>query len=199
MGRNIWRSARRFIYKRILHADDTPHRIALGVGISTFVGFSPTMGLQTVISIGLAALCRANKAVCLPFVWITNPVTFVPIYWSCWRLGAFVTGSHSAAGEAEMMDKLNSFSSGGGGVVGSIFSFEFWKGIGSTMLEMGIELWIGTTIVGLVSGVILYFVTKSVTITYRAKRQERMIHKHEKRRLRLSARKAARVASGELS
>ena len=85
VGKNIWRSARRFIFKRILHADDTPHRIALGVAISTFVGFSPIMGMQTVVSIALAALFRANKAVCLPFVWITNPVTFVPVYWSCWE------------------------------------------------------------------------------------------------------------------
>ena len=33
----IWRTARKFVYKRMLHADDTPHRIALGVGIATFV------------------------------------------------------------------------------------------------------------------------------------------------------------------
>ena len=35
--RVIGRRVRRFVYHHLLHADDPPHRLALGVGIGVFV------------------------------------------------------------------------------------------------------------------------------------------------------------------
>ena len=76
----IWRKSRRFIVHRVLHADDTPHRIALGVAAGLFIGLTPTVGFQMVLAVALAAALRANKVVCIPMVWITNPFTIIPIY-----------------------------------------------------------------------------------------------------------------------
>ncbi len=189
----IWRSARKFLYKRVLHADDSPHRIALGVAIATFIAFTPTMGLQTVIALGLAALLRANKAVCIPIVWITNPFTFVPIYGTCWWLGAMLLGSPNAAREAVLMQ----LQQGGHSFFAGFFTGEFWRSMLHLMVEMGGELWLGCILVGVFAGVCAYFVTRSGVVTYRNRRHERMMHKHERRRQRQSLARKKVVHAGE--
>ena len=65
----IKRFRRWFIY-RVLHVDDTPHRIALGVAVGIFVTWTPTIGLQMLLCILISALVGANKFVGLPFVWL---------------------------------------------------------------------------------------------------------------------------------
>ena len=42
-----------FIY-RVLHVDDTPHRIALGVAAGIFIAWTPTIGFQMLLTILLA-------------------------------------------------------------------------------------------------------------------------------------------------
>ncbi len=186
----MWRSARSFVIKRVLHANDTPHRIALGVGLATFVGFTPTMGLQTAIALGLAALFRANKAVCIPIVWVTNPLTFVPIYGACWWLGAMILpGSNALAGQAAVIEKLKSFGDGGG-FLANFFSADFWYSILQLMLELGGELWLGCIIVGLVGGLIMYFLTRWGVTTYRDKHEAHLKRKQERREQRRADRKA---------
>ena len=176
----IWRTTRKFVYRRILHADDTPHRIALGVGLATFVAFTPTIGLQTVIALGLAALLGANKAVCLPFVWITNPLTLGIIYWPCWRLGAAFMRNKSVADQTAVMHKLHSYSDPVVGFWGGLFSYDFWAGLARLMLDLGTELWLGCILVGVVFGGTFYLATKWTVEAYRTRRQERMMRKHEK-------------------
>ena len=78
--RSPWQRVRHFVLHDILHADDPPHRLALGVAIGMFVTFTPTVGLQMVLVGVLAWLLRANKLVGLPVVWLSNPATVVPIY-----------------------------------------------------------------------------------------------------------------------
>ncbi|GJM25001.1 MAG: hypothetical protein DHS20C16_14160 [Phycisphaerae bacterium] len=186
----MWRSARSFVVKRVLHANDTPHRIALGVGLATFVGFTPTMGLQTAIALGLAALFRANKAVCIPIVWVTNPFTFVPIYGACWWLGAMILpGGDPAVGQAAVLDKLAT-STSGSGFFANLFNAEFWSGLFSLMLELGGELWLGCIIVGVVSGLTMYFLTRWGVTTYRVKHEAHLKRKQERREQRRAARKA---------
>jgi len=190
---NLWRSARKFIYQRLLHADDSPHRIALGVAIGVFVAFTPTMGAQTILAIGLAAILRANKAAGVPMVWITNPVTFVPIYGSCWWLGSLLTGGTAASRN----DALQRLQMGGHGFFERFFTYDFWAGMLRIMFDLGTELWVGCLIVGVLSAVPAYFLTRSGVTTYRARRQERLLRSHERRQRRRKARAAKVVVTGD--
>lgn len=169
-----WKTGRRFLYRRILHADDTPHRIALGVGLATFIGFLPIMGVQTLVALAVAAVLRANKAVCLPFVWITNAFTFVPIYWGCWKLGSVITQTGGPAAEQLVASKITRIHEtlAASGLSG-VFRYELWAQLAGLMAELGIELWIGCGLVGLVCGTVLYFFTRWSVEAYRARRQAR--------------------------
>ena len=81
---------RQFVYHNLLHADDPPHPLALGVAVGMFVAFTPTVGVQMVLAGFLSWLLRANKAVSIAVVWISNPGTMVPIYWYCYRIGCAI-------------------------------------------------------------------------------------------------------------
>ncbi len=173
------RKAMKFLYGRVLHADDTPHRIALGAAVGTFVGFSPTMGFQTVIALAVSAILRANKAICVPLVWITNPLTFVPIYWFCWRVGASVLptgeGADGSAVLARMTSAANSVT------LTRMLEWSFWAKAAEFVVGLGAELWVGCAIVGVLGAAVAYGLTLWGVVAYRRRRGERIIRRSEHR------------------
>ena len=60
--------AKKGIIHRILNTKGSPHRIALGAAIGTFVAMTPTLGLQTILSTILALVLRANKTLSFTFI-----------------------------------------------------------------------------------------------------------------------------------
>lgn len=70
-----------------LETYDPPSQVALGAVVGMFVGLTPTMGVQMYVSALIWAVCRYifrirfNLAIAVALVWITNPVTVVPIYY----------------------------------------------------------------------------------------------------------------------
>ena len=90
-----WRRVRRFVIHNVLHADDPPHKLALGAAIGMFVSLTPTGGVQMALVVFLAWLFRANKIVGLPLCWISNPVTAIPILWSSYEVGRIVLWQNS--------------------------------------------------------------------------------------------------------
>ena len=177
MARYVMR-ARRFIAHNILHADDTPHRIALGVGIAMWIGLLPLIGFQTVIAVACAAVFRANKAVCVPVVWVTNPLTMVPIYGSCLAFGRFLlslgkTSAHSAIDiEAQISSHLGAHEG-----LGRFLSLEFWGAAGRLLIGFGAELWLGCVIVGLVLAVASYFLSRWGVVAMRDRHRQRVLRR----------------------
>lgn len=166
-----WRRARRFLLQKILHASDTPHAIALGMGIATFVAFLPLVGIQTIIAVALAAVCRANKAICVPVVWITNPVTLVPIYGACLGLGRFLLTGTETGSNASVLTEL--------GLHGerSFFAPAFLGDLFTRLMDLGVELWVGCAVVGLVFAIISYGFARWGVATYRERRRKRLLRK----------------------
>jgi len=185
----LWQSARKFLYRRILHADDTPHRIALGVALATFVALTPTVGLQTVLALGIAALFRANKAVCIPIVWITNPVTMGPIYGACWWLGSIILPGSPASDFTSIQHRLDQLTTGGVSWLSQILSYDFWIHLFGLVAELGRELWVGCLVVGAVLGIVLYFLTLWGVTGYRRRRAAHLLHRLEHRRRRMAKKK----------
>ena len=162
----INRTKRFFIY-RVLHVDDTPHRIALGVAVGIFITWTPTMGLQMALTVLLAAILRANKLVGVPFVWISNPVTMIPIYkWCNYNVGRFILGD-----EYPPPDFAGVFQAPGSWwlEVWANRVKAFWEG---TWHAFG-PLWLGSVVIGLLLGVASYFAVYYAVLSYREHRDRR--------------------------
>ena len=190
---SIWRKTRRFLIHRVLHADDTPHRIALGIGIGIFVGLTPTVGFQMIIAGAIAVALRANKLVCIPMVWITNPVTLVPIYAACFSLGNALIGQGAAKGGVAAVGHIQSLAAETqAGPVSRILELAFWRQLAVGLTRVGAELWLGCLIVAAVGAMIAYSLSRWGVVTYRERRQSRL----KERRLRRSGKRfTGRVAA----
>ena len=77
--------------RTILSLEDTPHQIALGAAIGMFVAMTPTVGMQMILVMLVAFLTRPflhfNRAAALVMVYVSNPVTMVPLYWFNYKIG----------------------------------------------------------------------------------------------------------------
>lgn len=65
---------------------------ARGLAAGIFCGCFPFFGLQTLLGIGLASVLRGNHLLAAAGTWISNPLTYVPLYWFNYQLGCWLLG-----------------------------------------------------------------------------------------------------------
>lgn len=182
-----WYRTKRFIKYRVLHVDDTPHRIALGVAIGCFLAWTPTIGLQMVLVVLLAAMLRANKLVGVPFVWISNPLTIIPIYYPNYWLGCKLSGStamRTPQAWREMISPIFNESLGWWGAMRELLKLS---------MEIAVPLWIGSVLIGLFVGGMAYWATYTGVVQYR----KRFAHLHMKFLARAARAIKAKVSHGD--
>ncbi len=63
---------------------------ALGLGVGIFSGCFPFFGLQTIMGLLLAKIFRGNSILAAVGTWISNPLTYVPLYYFNYRLGSVI-------------------------------------------------------------------------------------------------------------
>ena len=80
------------LIKRLLHIEDTPERTALAYSIGIFLGFSPFVGLHTLVGLAIAFLFGLNRVAVLLGVWTNTPWWIVPFYVMATWIGMGVTG-----------------------------------------------------------------------------------------------------------
>lgn len=66
--------------RSLLLVQDTADRTALGFSLGVFLGFSPFIGLHTILALIVAFAFRLNKVAVLIGASINNPWTVVPYY-----------------------------------------------------------------------------------------------------------------------
>ena len=90
-----WRRAWRYWFLQLRRSREKPQRIARGLAAGVFAGFLPFFGFQTIVGAVLAVLLRGNKIAAVLGTWISNPLTYLPLFWwnlqvGCWLLGSSV-------------------------------------------------------------------------------------------------------------
>ena len=80
------------LLRHVFMLDDTQHSIALGTAVGMVLGMTPTVGIQMILVMVFALLVRRlfrfNRVAALITVYISNPLTVVPIYWFHYKVGA---------------------------------------------------------------------------------------------------------------
>jgi uncharacterized protein len=78
--------------EQLLHTHDTPHRTALAYAVGVLMGFSPMLGLHTVLGLALAFVFRLNRVAVVLGVYSNLP-WLVPAYYTIATIaGAAVLG-----------------------------------------------------------------------------------------------------------
>jgi len=162
--RYVVSKVRRFFLHNVLHVDDTPHRIALGVAIGMFWAWTPTVGVQMALTVATAFVFRANKLVGLPWVWISNPATMLPMYYGNYRLGRLLLGGGWPALQLRRVLETPGWFR------------KFWTLMEET-LQVAWPLWLGSVLVAVAFAVPTYFLIRWAVIAYR----RRVTHWREKR------------------
>ncbi len=137
------RKIRKFIFW-FWEQEGSLYQRAFGFGLGVFSGCFPFFGLQTLIGIFLAKIFNANRLLAALGTWISNPITYLPLYWFNYRIGSF-------------------FLDGGGREVN--FSYITKNELWSQGWHVSSRLIVGSTVIGLILGFIsaicLYFLLRT--------------------------------------
>jgi len=171
----------RFIQKKILHADDSAHKIALGVAVGVFIAWSPLLGLHIAMILVLCILLDANKFVAFTSTCISNVFTLVLIYYPSYLLGWFVLNifrSEQAMSKEEVMLLFRDVFSVTNFIRG-FYQSDYWLGVWGLVKNIGPELWVGSFILGSVAAVSSYMIFYHLVKYQRSKRPHRRFARHQ--------------------
>ena len=151
----------------IVKQKDSPHKIALGMALGIFVGILPIMGIQMTVVALIAIPLRANLKAAVAGVWISNPITFLPMYWGYYQFGLLFFPSR----EISLKEFKEIITVAGG------WDWSAVEQSISRIFAMGIDIlapmWVGASILAVAFGIPTYFATKRFVIAYRARKKRR--------------------------
>jgi uncharacterized protein len=82
--------ALRYHWLIFLRLQEDPRKLAWGMALGVFIGITPTIPFHTVVVLSLAALFRVSPVAAFIGIQIGNPLTVVPIYIACYKVGQFL-------------------------------------------------------------------------------------------------------------
>jgi len=158
-------------------ARGSPKAMARGVSMGLWVSFTPTVGFQMLIVALLAVPLRANVAVALAMVWISNPITVIPLYFAYYWLGTIVLGVPPLL-YADLRGLLRAlFATDPGSIVAA------FRTLGT---EVGLPMLVGSFWIATVAAALAY----PMTLRWARRRRDRRLGK-------LVAARAVRAAEAE--
>lgn len=75
---------------------------ARGLAVGVFCGCYPFFGLQIVISVAAASMVRGNHLLAAAGTLVSNPVTYVPLYWFNYRVGDVLLRGGTASADLNL-------------------------------------------------------------------------------------------------
>jgi uncharacterized protein (DUF2062 family) len=161
------------VFRWILKFRGSTRSVAGGLGLGTFIAFTPAMGLHVVMALCLATLFNLNRPAAVVPVWITNPVTMAPIYTFNYWVGCFfMDGPPVKVVSKEML-----------AITAQIAKMDFFslKEQIITFYHLGQDiifpLVIGSLVVGIISGGIVYVISlNSLAFLQRKRRKKNRLH-----------------------
>ena len=77
------------------HQNGSPFFNAKGLAIGVFSGCFPFFGLQTLIGVVFAKLAKGNIVLAAIGTWISNPFTYIPLYYFNYKVGSIFFNTSS--------------------------------------------------------------------------------------------------------
>jgi len=150
----------------LLHVDDTPQRTAAAFALGVFFGFSPFLGLHTILGVVFAFLLNLNRVAVLLGIYANLPWIIAPYYVLATTAGAMITGDPIPPGFASQLAGLFEL---------SVFAGEFWRELVEILRPL---LW-PYTAGSMIGAVILALAAYPVALAFVTSRRK-LSHRHKK-------------------
>ena len=140
--RLTWKRRGRYFYLRFIRLQGNPDAIARGLSVGAFAGMFPIFGFQILLGIFLAACVRGNKLTAATATWISNPLTYLPLFAFNFRIGQWLL--HAEEFDFEQLQKLNwqELLALGPGFITTWFAGCFFMGCIAAILGYFLGLWL---------------------------------------------------------
>mgnify|MGYP000035078358 CR=1 FL=1 len=134
--RMTWQRRGKYFYWRFMRLQGSPSAIARGLAVGSFAGMFPIFGFQILLGVGLAAWIRGNKLTAAAATWISNPLTYLPLFAFNFRVGQWLL--QAQAFQFTQFQKLN------------------WQTVASLGPGFLITWFAGCFVMGCVAGIVSY-------------------------------------------
>ncbi len=153
-----WRRWIRYWYLKVLRQEGTPEAIARGWACGAFAGSFPLFGLQTIIGLLLATVFNGNKLTAAAGTWVSNPLTYVPIFYFNFQVGEVLLQQPITFDEAQL---------------------ESWSDLSLAGMNFISTLFIGSSVVGVGLAVAAYFLSLWLMYRWRSLRAARQFQRRK--------------------
>jgi uncharacterized protein (DUF2062 family) len=154
-----WWSSPRKLLRYVLSLDDTAHHIALGPAMGLFIGLTPTVGIQMFLAVVVYYMClpffRFNCKAAVVTVYVSNPLTMLPLYWFDYRVGQVFFGGDVTKEQLKAILTYEGFAG-------------WWHAIWTLFVDLGWTMLAGSLIVGAVGGLVTYPVMRYLLRLFRS-------------------------------
>jgi uncharacterized protein len=143
----------------LLHIHDSPKRTALAFAVGVYIGFSPFLGLHTVIALAVAFVFNLNRVAVLVGAYTNLPWIIAAWYAVTTAAGAWLLGTKLPPEFGERVK----------GLFGqSLFHAEFWRQVAHEMRPLFWPYFVGSSLGAAVLCVIAYWLTREfLEVRYR--------------------------------
>lgn len=163
-----FRRSLRYVYIRFIRLRSHPREIARGVAAGVFAGSYPLFGVQTIMGVAIAAAIRGNKIVAAAATWISNPLTYVPMYAFNYQIGRWLLGPSITTDQPQISPQ---------DLIQELINFASIQDLLPELLNLGADillaLMVGSTMVGLILAVISYYSSLHLAYTLKSNRTNR--------------------------
>lgn len=146
---------RRFL-EQLLHTHDTPRRTAAAYALGVFFGFSPFLGLHTLLGVALAFVLNLNRVAVVLGVYSNVPWILPAYYTLATVLGAALLGADLPPG---LMQALSA--------AVSEVSWDGLREMGRTLAPLAWSFTLGSTVAAAVLAAIAYRLSLAMIVAHR--------------------------------
>ncbi len=143
----------RYFYLRFLRLRGTPRYIARGLAFGVFAGCFPLFGLQTIIGVLLAVIFRGHKLAAAAGTWVSNPLTYLPIFAFNYKVGELLLGFGIGKTQVTFPDNWQS-----------------WTELKESGLVFLVTLFFGCLVIGWVAAILTYIISLKSLSRWRRRR-----------------------------
>jgi uncharacterized protein len=156
--------ARRWL-EHLLHTHDTPARTAAAYAVGVFFGFSPFLGLHTILGLGVAFALNLNRVAVLLGIYSNLP-WILPAYYTVTTLaGALILRTEVPA---DLLEEL-----------GAALASGSWSEMRAHLVKLAPLAWaytLGSTLGAVILAIVAYRVSYVMIVTHRHRKRIRNEH-----------------------